>query len=156
MTNMNGSPDTSQNTTPHGAGPQGPADDATPVSVGPSDRETNKDARLWAMICHLAGFAGLLPVLPAFGNVVGPLIVWLIKKNDFPFVDEQGKEAVNFQITMLIYGIAAGLLIFACIGIVLLPAVAIVDIVFIIIAAIKVNEGQHYRYPYPLIIHFFR
>lgn len=155
MTNMGESPDTPQNSTPHDARPHGPTDGATPVSVGPSDRETNKDARLWAMICHLASFAGV-SVLPGFGYVIGPLIVWLIKKKEFPFVDEQGKEAVNFQITMFIYSIAAGLLIFACIGVVLLPAVTVVDIVFIIIAAIKVNDGQHYRYPYPLIIHFIK
>jgi len=157
MTNMNETPDTPQSPPPHAGEPQGPADGAPPVdSAGPSNKEANKDARLWAMFCHLAAFAGLLPVLPAFGNVVGPLIVWLIKKNEFPFVDEQGKEAINFQITMLIYGIAAGLLIFTCVGIVLLPAVIVVDIVFTVIAAIKTNDGYHYRYPYPLIIRFIK
>jgi len=156
MTNTNESPDRSQNSTPHDAGAQGPSNPSYAVdSAGPFDTETNKDARLWAMICHLASFAGV-SILPGFGYVIGPLIVWLIKKNEFPFVDEQGKEAINFQITMFIYSIAAGLLIFACIGVVLLPAVTVVDIVFIIIAAIKVNDGQHYRYPYPLIIRFIK
>jgi len=121
---------------------------------GQMDRETNRDARMWAMFCHLAGLAFL--ILPAIGSVIGPLIVWLIKKDQHPFVDEQGKEALNFQITMLIYGVVAGLLIFACIGALLLPAVAIVDIVLAIIAAIKANDGYHYRYPYPLIIRFIK
>ncbi len=156
MTNMNEPPDTPQSPPPHPTEPQGPADVSPPIgSASPFDKETNKDARLWAMICHLASFAGV-SILPGIGYVIGPLVVWLIKRNEFPFVDEQGKEAVNFQITMLIYSIAAGLLIFVCVGFVLLPAVTIVDIVFIIIAAIKTNEGQHYRYPYPLIIHFIK
>ena len=144
MTNMNDVPGVGE--------PQGP-----PV-VEPSqgDREMNRDARMWAMLCHLAGFAFLLPVVPGIGSVIGPLILWLIKKDQYPFVDEQGKEALNFQITMLIYGLVAGLLMFICIGFLLLPAVVIVDIVLIIIAAIKVNDGYHYRYPYPLIIRFIK
>jgi uncharacterized Tic20 family protein len=133
-----------------------PGTGVSPVAgpSGPMDRETNRDARMWAMFCHLAGLAFL--ILPAIGSVIGPLVVWLIKKDQYPFVDEQGKEAINFQITMLIYGIVAGLLIMACIGAILLPAVAIVDIVLIIIATIKTNDGYHYRYPYPFIIHFIK
>jgi len=115
------------------------------VPPGPGSKEINKDARQWAMFCHLAGLAGL--ILPAIGSVVGPLIIWQIKKEEHPFVDEQGKEAVNFQISMLIYGIVAALLILACVGTVLLPAVAIFDVVFLLIAAVKANSGYHYRYP---------
>ena len=109
---------------------------------------------MWAMFAHLAGFAGI--VIPAVGAILGPLIVWLIKKDQYPFVDDQGKEALNFQITMFIYGIVAGLSMFICVGFVLLPAVAIVDIVFIIIATIKANDGNRYRYPWPLIIRFIK
>ncbi|MHC4642384.1 MAG: DUF4870 domain-containing protein [Planctomycetota bacterium] len=125
-----------------------------PVNVQPEQvsEEVNKDARMWAMFCHLAGLAGL--VVPVVGCIVGPLIFWQIKKDDFPFVDEQGKEAVNFQISMLIYGIVAGLLCFACVGFVLAPAVAIFDIVFLLIATVKANDGQHYRYP--LCIRFIK
>ncbi len=148
MTNMNDIPGPGQ--------PQGPPTVPPVVEPGQTDREMNRDARMWAMLCHLAGFAFLLPVVPGIGSVIGPLIIWLIKKDQYPFVDEQGKEAVNFQITMLIYAVVAGLLIFACIGAVLLPAVVIADIVLIIIAAIKANDGYHYRYPYPLIIRFIK
>lgn len=123
-----------------------------PVSV--QQQEQNKDARQWAMFCHLGGLAGLLPILPAIGSIIAPLIIWQIKKDEFTFVDEQGKEAVNFQISMLIYGIVAGLLIFACIGLALLPAVIIVDVVFLLIAAVKANNGEHYRYP--LTIRFIK
>ncbi len=115
------------------------------VQEGPGSKEIDKDARMWAMICHLAGLGGL--VVPAIGCIIGPLIIWQIKKEEFSFVDEQGKEAVNFQISMLIYGIVAGLLCFACVGFVLLPAVAIFDVVFLLIAAVKANNGEHYRYP---------
>ncbi len=122
------------------------------VQESPGSKEANKDARMWAMICHLAGLAGL--VVPVVGCIVGPLIVWQIKKEESPFVDEQGKEAVNFQISMLIYGIVAGLLCFACVGFVLAPAVAIFDLVFLLIAAVKANNGEHYRYP--LTIRFIK
>jgi len=107
--------------------------------------ETNRDARMWAMFCHLAALAGF--ILVGIGVIIGPLVVWLMKKEEFPFVDEQGKEALNFQISMFIYGIVAGLLCFVCIGFVLAPLVGITDLVFLIIAAIKANNGEHYRYP---------
>ena len=117
-----------------------------PQQTGPA-RETNKNARMWAMFCHLAGVGGLLPILPVLGSIIAPLIIWQIKKDDFAFVDEQGKEAVNFQISVLAYAIVAGLLCFACIGFGLLVVVYILDVVFLVIAAIKANDGVHYRYP---------
>jgi len=122
------------------------------VQESPGSKEVDKDARMWAMICHLAALAGL--VVPVVGCIIGPLIVWQIKKEEFSFVDEQGKEAVNFQISMLIYGIVAGLLCFVCVGFVLAPAVAIFDLVFLLIAAVKANNGEHYRYP--LTIRFIK
>ena len=145
MPQTNEGPDTS--------GPQ-PDSDGTPNTADPGDRETNKDARLWAMFCHLAGLAGL--VVPAIGCVIGPLVVWLVKKEEFPFVDEQGKESLNFQITMLIYGTVAGLLCFVCIGLILAPALAIAYLVLMIIAAIKANDGYHYRYPKYFIIRLIK
>jgi uncharacterized Tic20 family protein len=111
----------------------------------PGSKEINKDARMWAMFCHLAGLAGLL--VPIVGNIVAPLVIWQVKKDAFPFVDAQGREAVNFQISMSIYGFVAALLCFVCIGIPLLVAVYVVDVVFLLIAAVKANNGLHYRYP---------
>lgn len=113
--------------------------------------ETNKDARMWAMLCHLAALSGYVSGL---GFIVGPLVIWLIKKNEFSFVNEHGKEAVNFQISMFIYAIIAALLIMACIGIVLLPLVGVVDLIFLIIASMKANNGESYRYP--LTIRFIK
>lgn len=112
-----------------------------------ANEELSKDARMWAMFCHLAGLAGLLPMTPVFGSVIAPLIIWQIKKDNFEFVDEHGKEALNFQISILIYALAAGLLCFVCIGLFLLPAVYLFDLIFLLIAAIKANNGGHYRYP---------
>ena len=112
-----------------------------------ANEELSNDARKWAMFCHLAGLAGLIPVAPVFGSVIAPLIIWQIKKNEFEFVDEQGKEAVNFQISMLLYSIICIPFCFICIGFFMLAAVGIVDIVFLLIAAIKANNGEHYRYP---------
>ncbi len=112
-----------------------------------TNEELSKDARKWAMFCHLAGLAGLIPLTPAFGSIIAPLIIWQIKKDEFEFVDEQGKEALNFQISVLIYAIVAGLLCFVCIGFILLPAVYIFDLIFLLIAAVKANNGEHYRYP---------
>jgi hypothetical protein len=110
--------------------------------------EAGKEACTWAMVCHLAGLSWLLWwIMPLVGGVVGALIVWQIKKGADPFIDVHGKEALNFQISMLIYGLIAGLLLFACIGIVLLPAVMVADVVFSLVAAVKASKGQAYKYP---------
>jgi uncharacterized Tic20 family protein len=128
-----------------------------PEPAGPSDREMDRDARTWAMICHLAGLAFLLPIVPIIGCVLGPLIVWLLKREQIPFVNEQGKEALNFQMTMLIYAIISAVLILACcVGLIPLGVVIVLDILLTIMAALRVNEGQHYRYPRPFIIRFIK
>ncbi len=100
------------------------------------------------MLCHIVALVGLLG--NGIGFVLGPLLVWMIKKEDHPFVDEQGKEAVNFQITMMLLAIASGLLFFVAIGLLLLPIVLIVAVVFSVVGAVKANEGEHYRYPFAL------
>ncbi len=157
MADVHETPETPQNPQPDADRPQGPREVPPIVDrFGPLGREADPKARMWAMFCHLAGLAWILPITPAFGSVLGPLIVWLIKKNDYPFVDEQGKEALNFQITMLIYCAVAALLILLCIGFLLLAVVIIVEVVFTVIAAVKANDGYHYRYPYPLIIRFVK
>ena len=100
---------------------------------------------MWGMICHLAALAGFVGI--PLGNVLGPLIVWLIKREEFPLVADQGKESLIFQISMTIYGLISFLLAFVVIGIPLLIALLIADAVFIIIAAMKANDGILYRYP---------
>ena len=111
-----------------------------------TNQELNKDARMWAMFCHLAGLACyVVPV--GISGLIAPLIVWQIKKDVHPFVDVHGKEAVNFQISILLYTLICIPFIFICIGVIMLVAVGIFDIVFLLIAAVKANNGEHYRYP---------
>ena len=105
----------------------------------------SKDERMWGMICHLAALAGFVGI--PLGNVLGRLIVWLIKREEFPLVADQGKESLNFQISMTIYGVICIPLMFVVIGFLLGLALLIADVVFIIIAAMKANEGALYRYP---------
>lgn len=106
--------------------------------------QSTKDERTWAMLCHLSTLAGF--VIP-FGNIAGPLVIWLIKKDEFPLVDDQGKEALNFQISMTIYVIASIILMFLLIGIPLLVGLGLFDLIVTVIAAIKANDGVKYRYP---------
>ena len=118
------------------------------VQESPGSKEIDKDARMWAMICHLSALAGL--VVPVIGCIIGPLIIWQIKKEEFSFVDEQGKEAVNFQISMLLYLLISAIiwipLTFVCIGVLIPVAISIFDVVFLLIAAVKANNGEHYRF----------
>ncbi|WP_137819055.1 DUF4870 domain-containing protein [Pseudomonas sp. 2FG] len=105
----------------------------------------SQEVRQWAMFCHFAAFIGL--VFP-FGNLLGPLIVWQIKKDLDPFVDAQGKEALNFQITVALAALVCILLMLVVIGFALLGLLSIGALVLTIIAGIKANEGQAYRYPF--------
>lgn len=116
-----------------------------PPPVPPAN--TSNDARTWAMLCHLSALSGF--IIP-FGSLIGPLLVWQIKKNEYPLVDDQGKEALNFQITVTLAAIVSAVLMLVVIGFLLLVAVGIASLVFTIIAAIQANKGQRYRYPLSL------
>ena len=104
------------------------------------------------MFCHLLGLALFLGI--PFGNIIAPLVLWLLKRAEDPFVDDCGKEAVNFQITISLYFTLSAVLIFAMVGIVLLPLVVIFHVIYTILASIKASEGRYYRYP--LTIRFIR
>lgn len=104
----------------------------------------DKHERTWAMLCHLSVFSVFFT---GVGYIVGPLVVWLIKKDEYPLVDDQGKESLNFQISITIYAIASALLILVIVGAVLLPAVIVFDFIEVIIASVRANEGKPYRYP---------
>lgn len=113
----------------------------------PSTDAVPADARQWGLFAHLSALIGL--IIP-FGNVLGPLIIWQVKKAEMPFVGDQGKEALNFQITVAIAMLICIVLSFVLIGLLLLPIVGIAALVFTIIGGIKANEGQYYRYPFAL------
>jgi len=103
-----------------------------------------KEERTWGMFCHLIVFTGF--IIP-FASIIGPLVIWMIKRDEMPFVDDQGKESLNFQITIMLAMIASGILMFVLIGFVLIFVVVIFQFIMIIIASIKANEGVYYRYP---------
>lgn len=111
----------------------------------------DRHERDWAMGCHLAAFAGY--VIP-LGWIIGPLVVWLLKREDLPFVDYHGKESLNFHISILIYLVISGILCLLIIGFLLLAVVLILQIVFTIIAAVQASKGEYYRYP--LTIRFIK
>jgi uncharacterized Tic20 family protein len=135
--------------------PPPPPDDVPPP---PADGMPSHEERQWALFAHLSALLGCLVTGHFFGVgcFLGPLIIWLVKKDSMPFVDDQAKEALNFNITLAIIGLVLvvvtvltlgiGIFVTAPIGII----VGIAALVFIIIAAIKANEGERYRYPFAL------
>ena len=120
-----------------------------PIETPIEKSHPSKDERTWAMLCHISTFCGM--IIP-FGNILVPLIIWLIKKDELPFVDDQGKEVLNFQISMVIYMIIAGILCIILIGIPILIGIIIFDFITTIIATVNANDGKYYRYP--ITIHF--
>ncbi len=120
--------------------------------------------RNWAMGCHLAALAFYIGI--PFGNILGPLIIWLLKRNEYGLVDEQGKQALNFQISFMIYAIAgiALAIIFALIPLLVEAAYIVIvicvfllfllDLILIIVATVKTANGEYYKYP--LAIQFFK
>ena len=105
----------------------------------------SKEARQWAMFCHLSALLGIW--IP-FGTLIGPLILWQMKRESDPFVDDQGKEALNFQITVAIASAICYVLMFILIGFALLGLVLIGAVVLVVIAGVKANDGVAYRYPF--------
>src|ERR1051325_682996 len=125
-----------------------------PSQPSPSAAPNPDPARMWNMWCHLITLAGL--IVP-FGNLIGPLVVWQMKRNEFPSVEEHGKESLNFQLSILIYLIGGGgavfILSFFCIGLLLIPILIVIPLaglILAIIARLKANDGVMYRYPLTL------
>jgi len=107
-----------------------------------SDTSTpSADEKNIAVLTHLGGI---------FFSFVPALIVWLLKKDDSAFIGEQAREALNFQITILLAGVVAWVLVFLLIGLALLPLIYLANLVLCIVAAVGVSKGQSYRYPFAL------
>jgi uncharacterized Tic20 family protein len=105
-----------------------------------------KAERRWAMGCHLIGLCGLL-IPNLIMGLLGTLILWLVKREDGKFIDDQGKEALNFQISLMIYLFVCLMLSVVLVGFLLLLPLGIYAFICIILAAIKSSEGTAYRYP---------
>jgi uncharacterized Tic20 family protein len=131
-------------------------------------REQN--VRTWSMLCHLAALAGFL--IPTLGAIIGPLLVWQIKKNELPEIDPHGKESVNFQLTILIINLIAGFVVFGLLGFgfgfgylwrnpfylisggfglgMILIVINLLSWILAIVAGIKANNGEFYKYPFTI------
>jgi uncharacterized protein len=108
----------------------------------------DKQARAWGMLCHLTALFGLsgIPLV----NVIGPLVVWLFKRKTSPFVDKQGKESLNFQLSMTIYAVFAALMIYIKLGMLPLWILAAINLLLVFIAAVRANRGEIYLYPFTI------
>ncbi len=122
----------------------------------------DQQIRTWSMLCHISAFASLL--IP-FGNILGPLIIWQMKKNELPEIDPHGKESLNFQLTMTIITLIFGAFLFGSLGYsafsgnvvglissgvglaITVSLVKIVSMVLVLVAAIKANSGELFHYP---------
>jgi uncharacterized protein len=123
------------------------------------DYELSSEERNWAMAAHLCGLlwalgGGGLIFIPFGGlvlfTILGPLIIWRTKGQAMPFVAEQAKESLNFQITVFLLGVLFACLALILIGFVLLWILGLANLILVIIAAIQVSDGKPYRYPFCL------
>jgi uncharacterized protein len=107
-------------------------------------RVLSETERNWAMFCHLAAFAGFF--VP-FGGIIGPLVIWLSKRDDSTWINENGKASLNFQLSMLMYMVLVAPLCLILIGIPLLILLGTLKIVFIVIGSVRASKGEEFRYP---------
>ena len=116
-----------------------------------SESGLSSEERTFGMLAHLSGLIGFAA---PFGNLVAPLIIWQLKKDDMPFAAAQAKECLNFQLSLTIYFFIALILCIVLIGIPVLLGLIVADVVLTIMAGMKANEGIAYQYPYT--IRFFK
>jgi uncharacterized Tic20 family protein len=114
------------------------------LSQDGSPAPANKDENMLGVVCHLLALAGFAVPL---GNILGPLILWLVKRAESPYLDAVGKEAVNFNISWSIYMLVAFLSVFVLIGFVLLPIAALAWLILVILGAVSASSGKFHRYP---------
>jgi hypothetical protein len=108
----------------------------------------DKKPHLWGMLCHLSALLGVIGI--PLGNIFGPLIIWILKRNVYPFVNEQGRESLNFQLSMTLYALAAGLLILLKMGMFFLLLVAGINFILVLIASLKAYNGEPFIYPFKI------
>src|SRR5437879_13453952 len=113
-------------------------DQQTPPPLASS----SSNVRTWCVLAHATALVGFL--VPWAGHILGPLIIWLAKRGDSPEIDAHGKESLNFQISMLIYNVIAGILCLVLIGFVILGILHILNLVLVIVASIQASEGKFY------------
>jgi hypothetical protein len=114
----------------------------------PPAPSSSSNVRTWCVLCHASALLGLF--FHFLGHILGPLVVWLLKRGDSPEIDAYGKESLNFQLSMLIYDAVAAILCIFLIGIPILIALWVLNTVLVIIASVKAGEGTFYRYPFTI------
>jgi uncharacterized Tic20 family protein len=117
----------------------------TSISPPPLSAPAITNVRTWNALCHASALLGVFLHFP--GHLLPPLIVWLVKRSDSPEIDAHGKEALNFQISMLIYNVVAAVFCLVLVGFVFLAILWVLHAVFVIIASIQASDGTFYRYP---------
>lgn len=125
---------------------QNPFTEPVPATFSQDGTPTpsSKDDSTLGVVCHLLSLAGF--AVP-FGHILGPLILWVVKRSDSPYLDAVGKEVVNFNISWSIYMLIAAFSILAVVGLLLLPLVAITWLILVIVGAINSSSGKFHRYP---------
>jgi len=118
-------------------------DQPPPPTTTSSSTSTN--VQTWCVLAHATALVGFF--VPLAGHIVGPLIIWLSKREDSPEINAHGKESLIFQISMLIYNAVSAILCLVLIGFVFLGVLHILNIIFVIIASIRASEGKLWRYP---------
>jgi uncharacterized Tic20 family protein len=103
------------------------------------------NVRTWSVLCHASALLGVFLHFP--GHLIPPLIIWLAKRDESPELDAHGKEAVNFQISMLIYNAVAAVFCLVLIGFFFLAVLWVLNAILVIVAAIQASDGKFYRYP---------
>ena len=111
------------------------------------EQQLGTEATNWAMFAHLSALIGFL--IP-FGNILGPLVIWLTKGKEIEFVAAEAKEALNFQITMFFLFLIACVLVFVLIGFLVMALLGIADLILVILAAVSASNGKPYRYQFTL------
>ena len=111
----------------------------------PTAYEASSNSRNLAMLSHLSAFVAFVGI----PSLVGPLVVWLLNRDD-PYVEAQAKDALNFNISFFLYGLAAAISIIVLVGIIALPAVLVTWFVLVIVASVKAANGEDYRYPFTI------
>jgi uncharacterized Tic20 family protein len=122
-----------------------PTPSPLPAGGPPIHSVTASNVRIWNILCHASALLGVFVHFP--GHLLGPLIVWLAKRDDSPEIDAHGKESLNFQISMLIYNVIAAVFCLVLIGFFFLAVLWVLNAVFVIIASIQASDGKFYRYP---------
>ena len=117
----------------------------TPPPICSSRPVSRREENIWALAAHLSGL--LMYTAIPFGNLLATVAIWLMNRDTMPFVDDQAKESLNFQLTIMLYIFACVPLAFVLIGFALLPVVIVFHVVASIIAALKAHQGIAYRYP---------